>query len=111
MITFAVQAVERRLTTVARLFIALKSRRLIAIMLGRFRMTVPDCLFEYAKLGHEVFGKPRIVSTLRFGLGARGKYKDARLEEMFKDITKRRNEKEHPSEKTVFPSGRGLCAT
>lgn len=100
-------------TTAARVFIALISRRLIAIMLGRFRMTVPDCLFEYVKLGHEVFGKPRIFPNIRFGLGARGKYNDARLEEMFKDITKRRNgePRKHTFEKVVFQTGRALCAT
>lgn len=86
---------------------------LIAIMLGRFRMTVPDCLFEYRRLGQEVFGKPRMISTLRFGLGVRQKYKAARLEKVFKDVTKRRNEQPGPSEtgKITFPSGRGLCAT
>lgn len=86
---------------------------LIAIMLGRFRMTVPDCLFEYRRLGQEVFGKPRMISTLRFGLGVRHKYKAARLEEAFKDVAIRRNEQPGPSEtgKITFPYGRGLCAT
>lgn len=87
--------------------------RLIAIMLGRFRMAVPDCLFEYRKLGQEVFGKPRMVSTLRFGLGVRHKYNAARLENVFKDVAIRRNELPQPHEtgKITFPSGRGLCAT
>ena len=35
------------------------SNRLSAIMLGRFRMTVPDCLCEYERLGDRVLGKPR----------------------------------------------------
>ena len=76
-------------------------------------MTVPDCLFEYRQLGQEVFGKPRKVSTLKFGLGVRYKYKAARLENVFKDVTKRRNEQPGPTEtgKITFPSGRGLCAT
>ena len=104
---------ERRLTTAASLFIVLRSCRLIAIMLGRLRMTVSDCLSEYVKLGHEVFGKPRMVSTIRFGLGARAKYKDARLEEMVQDVIKRRNgePRKHPFEKVVFQSGPALCAT
>ena len=76
-------------------------------------MTFPDCLSEYVKLGHEVFGKPRMVSTIRFRLGARAKYKDVRLEEVLKDITENRNgePRKHPSEKVVFRSGRALCAT
>ena len=76
-------------------------------------MTIPDCLFEYRRLGQEVFGYPRMVSTLRFGLGVRHKYKAARLEAVFKDVTRRRNEQPGPGEigKIMFPSGRGLCAT
>ena len=82
-------------------------------MLGRFRMTIPDCLYEYRRLGQEVFGKPRMISTLRFGLGLRYKYKAARLEEVFKDVSIRRNEQPgHGDLFTItFPSGRGLCAT
>ncbi|KAF8537718.1 hypothetical protein BDD12DRAFT_717299, partial [Trichophaea hybrida] len=32
---------------------------LSAIMLGRLRMSVDDCLTEYNTLGSQVFGKPR----------------------------------------------------
>ena len=76
-------------------------------------MTIPDCLYEYRRLGQEVFGNPRIISTLRFGLGARHKYKAARLENVFKDVAIRRNEQPRPSDtfKIMFASGRGLCAT
>lgn len=76
-------------------------------------MTVPDCLYEYQKLGQEVFGKPRRISTLQFGLGGRPKYKTAGLEKVFKDVTMRRNEQPGPSEtgKITFPCGRGLCTT
>ena len=77
-------------------------------------MTVPDCISEYRSLGQEVFGKPRLFTTLRFGVGNRTKYKAARLERVFKDVTKRRNEQPEPSEtygKITFPSGRGLCTT
>lgn len=82
-------------------------------MLGRFRMTVPDCLSEYRTLGQEVFGKPRMISTLKFGLGVRHKYKASRLEKVFEDVAKRRNEQPGPGEtgKITFPSRRGLCAT
>ena len=76
-------------------------------------MTVPDCLFEYQTLGQEIFGKPRMFHTLRFGLGFRPKFKATRLEDVFKDVSKRRNEQPGQSEtgKIVFPSGPGLCAT
>ena len=86
--------------------------RLIAIMLGRFRMSVPDCINEYKTLGEEVFGRPRVFSTLRFGLGNRTKYKAARLEKVFKDVTVRRNEYlADPDPNIRFPSGRGMCKT
>ena len=76
-------------------------------------MTVSDCLFEYRRLGQEVFGKPRLISTLRFGLGVRHKYKAARLEKVFKDVTRRRNEQLETSAtgRITFPLGRGSCAT
>ena len=76
-------------------------------------MTITDCLFEYRNLGQEVFGKPRMISTLRFGLGARHKYKAERLEKAFKNVSVRRNEQPGPNEMSeiTFPSGRGLCAT
>lgn len=85
---------------------------LIAIMLGRFRMTVPDCKAEYENLGQEVFGKPRMFYTLRYGVGERFKYKAARLEKVFKGVARRRNEQ--PTQaygKITFPSERGLCKT
>lgn len=76
-------------------------------------MTITGCLEEYWKLGREVFGYPRMVTTLRFGLDVRHGYKAARLEEAFKDIARRRNERPGPTEtgKITFPSGRGLCTT
>ncbi len=76
-------------------------------------MTVPDCISEYRTLGQEVFGKPRIFSTLRFGVGHRYKYKAARVEKVFKDVARRRNEKPGniAPRRIAFPSGKGLCTT
>ena len=82
-------------------------------MLGRFRMTVPDCVHEYRSLGQKVFGKPRFFITINFGVGNRHKYEAARLVKVFKEVTKRRNEKSDGEVygKITFPSGRGLCTT
>ena len=82
-------------------------------MLGRFRMTVPDCIHEYRSLGQKVFGKPRFIFALRFAVGNRYKYKAARLEKVFKDVTRRREEKSasNATGRITFPSGKGLCAT
>ena len=82
-------------------------------MLGRLRMTIPDCIFEYRTLAQEVFGKPRLISTLRFGLGVREKYKAERVEKVFRNVSIKRNEQPEPGEmsKIIFAYGRGLCAT
>lgn len=86
---------------------------LIAIMLGRLRMTVPDCIAEYKTLGQEVFGKPRMVFTLRYGVGDRFKYNAANLEKVFRSVAERRSERmgKNPSGRITLPSGRGLCTT
>ena len=86
--------------------------RLIAIMLGRFRMTVPDCLWEYRNLGGEIFGKPRFFTQLRFALVNRTKYDGARLKKVFEDVTARRSERLPETDSRItFPSKRGLCKT
>jgi hypothetical protein len=61
-------------------------------------MTVADCLREYEILGRLVFGSPRIVTQLRFGVvsfGAvkRSKFSANKLEKIFKEVTHRRSEK------------------
>lgn len=85
--------------------------RLIAIMLGRFRMTVPDCMLEYESLAAEVFGRPRFFTTLRFGVVDRTKYEAAKLKKVFVDVTERRRETIQGQRRIAFPSKRGLCKT
>ncbi|KAF2471780.1 FabD/lysophospholipase-like protein [Lindgomyces ingoldianus] len=85
---------------------------LIAIMLGRFRMTVQDCLYEYKEMGNKIFGKPRLVSQPNTGIISRPKYSASALEEVFKDVTARRCEHVDQRIKEVtFPSMPGLCNT
>lgn len=84
--------------------------RLIAIMLGRFRMTVPDCMLEYETLASKVFGKPQIFTTLNIGLVDRTRYKAKDLQKVFENVTKRRSEVTD-QRKIIFPSKRGLCKT
>jgi hypothetical protein len=76
-------------------------------MLGRFRMTVQDCLQEYRSLGGEIFGKPRFFTQLRFGVGNRTKYEGAKLEKVFEEVTTRRSEQNDST--FTFPLKRGLC--
>ena len=82
-------------------------------MLGRFRMTVPDCIQEYESLGQEIFGKPRFFTAKNFAVGNRHKYKAANLEKLFKNVIKRRNERTDGEffGKITFPYPRGLCTT
>lgn len=80
-------------------------------MLGRFRMTVPDCMMEYENLGDEVYSKPRFFNILRFGLIDRPKYNAANVKEVFEDVTRRRSEKIGNGQRITFPSKRGLCKT
>ncbi|KAK5725221.1 hypothetical protein LTR17_013173 [Elasticomyces elasticus] len=63
---------------------------LIAIMLGRLRMTADECLQEYKRIGNEVFGKPRLLHRLTFGLAKRSKYDHTALERVFKSVLEKR---------------------
>ena len=81
-------------------------------MLGRFRMTVLDCIIEYRNLAQQMFGKPRVL-TRQIG-SDRYKYNADELEEAFKEFTNRRSEKIQQGEefrRITFPSGKGLCRT
>ena len=75
-------------------------------------MTVPDCKNEYKTLGEMVFGKPRIFFTLRYGLGERFKYNALVLEDVFKDVARRRNcEPDQIHGRITFPLREALCKT
>ena len=59
---------------------------LIAIMLGRLRLSARDALCIYENLAHEVFGKPRVWSMRGPLLWARGKHNHKRLEKAMKNV-------------------------
>lgn len=86
---------------------------LIAIMLGRFRMTVADCLDEYENLGQRVFGKPRLISQRNVPIVPWPKYSARGLEKVFRDVTRRRCEasaiKQHNFNVPTFPTIEGTC--
>lgn len=84
---------------------------LIAIMLGRFRMTVLDCLHEYETMSHKIFGKPRVVSQRNIGIVPWPKYSAAAMEKAFKEVTARRCEYNKQINPVTFPSREGLCNT
>ena len=83
-------------------------------MLGRFRMSVPECIREYKTLGEKVFGNPRHLSPLRFVVGKWPKFNAATMREVFEDVTARRSELVNKTEfqpKMTFPFKRGVCRT
>nr|OQO15726.1 hypothetical protein B0A51_17868 [Rachicladosporium sp. CCFEE 5018] len=63
---------------------------LIAIMLGRLRMSVDECLTEYNRIGTEVFAKPRLFDKLTFGLTRQPRFKHQLIERAFMDLVTRR---------------------
>ncbi|KAI1317485.1 FabD/lysophospholipase-like protein [Xylariaceae sp. FL0255] len=65
---------------------------LIAILLSRFRMTVEDCLEEYETMARCIFGHPRLIHNIRFGIGG-NKYHTKHLENAVKEVIERRAER------------------
>ncbi|MCJ1357653.1 MAG: hypothetical protein MMC33_007649 [Icmadophila ericetorum] len=82
---------------------------LIAIMLGRFRMTAKDCLMEYEKLAGRIFGNPRFFAQKRFLLSERPVYKAANLEKVILEVIERRKEQSASRVDMAFIPG--LCRT
>ncbi|KAL6171038.1 hypothetical protein ACJQWK_03983 [Exserohilum turcicum] len=66
---------------------------LIAIMLGRLRMSVADCMKEYEDLSHQIFGHPRWCSQRNLGFVPWSKYDANSMKKVFKDVTRRRCER------------------
>jgi hypothetical protein len=66
--------------------------RLIALMLGRLRMSVDDAIAAYAKLAKEVFSdiKPK---------GHEGRFKTSKLENAIKQIVGARSASNDPEER------------
>ncbi|KAI1377436.1 FabD/lysophospholipase-like protein [Hypoxylon crocopeplum] len=82
---------------------------LIAIMLGRFRMTVEDCIHEYRTLLGKVFGRPRFFHHLNSGLPW-CKYNTGNFEKVIKDVVVRRVEKgRNDLPNARFDTESGLC--
>ena len=94
---------------------ALTRYRLIATMLGRFRMNVLDCLKEYEGLSHEIFGKPRWISQRTVLVAPWPKYSAHKMEKVFQDVTRRRCENsawdQHTYTAPTFPTIENTCAT
>ncbi|KAH6633378.1 acyl transferase/acyl hydrolase/lysophospholipase [Boeremia exigua] len=87
---------------------------LIAIMLCRFRMTVQDCLQEYEKMSHSIFGNPRWISQRNVFIVPWPKYSAKAMERAFKEVTDRRGERldleRDASPLPTFKTKPGVCS-
>lgn len=87
---------------------------LIAIMLCRFRMSVQDCLQEYERMSHMIFGNPRWISQRNIFIVPWPKYRAKAMERAFKDVTRRRGERPHSerdaSPPSTFKTEPGTCS-
>ena len=63
---------------------------LIALMLGKMGMTIPECIQQYEELSKEIFGKTHIRATLTMRLG-HAKYSGKRLQNCVRELLKKRN--------------------
>ncbi|KAK7894536.1 hypothetical protein LTR67_006297 [Exophiala xenobiotica] len=62
---------------------------LIAMMLGRLRMSVGHCIEEYITLGAEVFGKPRTFCARSPLYWNRGKYHSGNVEKVVQHVSEK----------------------
>ncbi|KAI9649163.1 hypothetical protein NHQ30_001730 [Ciborinia camelliae] len=84
---------------------------LIAIMLSRLRMNIDDCIQEYENLGQRIFGQPRKFSMRGPIPWNQEKYDHHKLEEVVKDVVRRRDWKQDQVTDTVYPSNPDRCRT
>lgn len=111
-ITYVGQAQAREFELVSNFIsTSLNANSLIAIMLGRFRMTVRDCMDEYKKMGDEIFGNPRPIYRRRALVVPWTKYKSSAMENAVMDVTARRCEVLEGFNPVTLDSIPGLCKT
>ena len=63
-----------------------RCNRLIAIMLGRLRMSVADTISEYERLGNQVFGRPRRGLNFKWRTVNKAEINSLALEQAFNRI-------------------------
>jgi len=80
-------------------------------MLSRLRMSIDDCIDEYAQMGANIFGKPRFFSMRGPIPWGKEKYDYRKLEVAIKDVIKRRDWKEDQIADSTYPSTPDRCRT
>ncbi|MCJ1266997.1 hypothetical protein MMC22_006882 [Lobaria immixta] len=63
--------------------------RIVAIMLGRLRMSAPDCLSEYRRIAESMFGSPRFASTRSPLYWLQPKYDHHAFDSQFESLLRR----------------------
>ena len=88
---------------------------LIAIMLGRLRMSLNECIDAYRNLGEEVISKPRLASIRGPIPWLRPKFSNLKLERVLHEIVQRRSGLEAPANPALdsqqFCSTSEVCQT
>jgi hypothetical protein len=87
------------------LLVVLNIGRLIAIMLGRLRMSTDQARDEYIKLGKRVFKKTKSFSFTKDGI-----FKASQLEEAIKEVVGKYGVG-NPEELMLDPRPDGVCKT
>ncbi|KAH9215100.1 acyl transferase/acyl hydrolase/lysophospholipase, partial [Leptodontidium sp. 2 PMI_412] len=77
---------------------------IIAIMLGRLRMSVEECRSEYIRLGKQVFSNPRILPN-------ESMFDASKLEAAIKDTIRRKLGQGNVDAPFIDPLGRECCKT
>ncbi|KAI2608416.1 uncharacterized protein GGS25DRAFT_275112 [Hypoxylon fragiforme] len=80
-------------------------------MLGRFRMTVDDCIHEYETLSGAVFGHSRWIHDMNtVGVYKRCKYSTQKFHDVITEVIMRRVERgQYDRQNARFNTESGLC--
>lgn len=85
--------------------------RIVAIMLGRLKMSVHDCLREYRKFAKGMFGNPRFASTKSPLYWPQPKYNHHSFESQFVSLVQRYENDEKPPREVLLDQGTKSCKT
>ena len=80
----------------------MQSLRIIALMLGRLRMSIQECIEQYTRLGEEVFGNHR-------GPPHEAMYDERRLEAAIKRAVVAKLGKDQENAALLDPLGKDDC--
>lgn len=74
-------------------------------------MPVLDCLYEYARMGPDVFGRTRFLASIRMLMPGGTKLSTTSAEQAYRNVARRRMEHEETDNVPRFPTKKHLCHT